>query len=60
MIEFVVFTVSLLTAVLAIALLRERRLRLALAVLLRRLLEHWRRQDANDLDGGVHRDRRRL
>ena len=37
-------------AVLAVGLLRERKLRLALAVLLRRLLERWRNADANPVD----------
>jgi hypothetical protein len=50
LIETVVFVVSLLAAVLAVGLLRERRLRLALAMLLRRLMERWRSGHADHVD----------
>jgi hypothetical protein len=50
LIEIVVFVVSLLAAVLAVGLLRERRLRLALAMLLKRLLERWRNGHADHVD----------
>jgi hypothetical protein len=48
--EIIVFMLSLLAAVLAVGLLRERRLRLALAVLLKRLLERWRSGHADHVD----------
>jgi len=47
----IVFGVSAVAVVLALALLRERRLRVGLVVLLKRLLERWRQGDALDLDG---------
>jgi hypothetical protein len=60
LISAIVLAVSSLAALLAVALLRERRLRFALAALLRRLLERWRQQNANEVGGGDRVDRRRL
>jgi hypothetical protein len=48
--EICLFVISFLAAVLAVGLLRERRLRLALAVLLKILLERWRTGHANEGD----------
>jgi putative copper export protein len=55
--EITVFVLSLLAAVLAVGLLRERRLRLALAVLLKRLLERWRNGHASAMDDDMVRTR---
>ena len=44
--QTVLFSVSILAAVLAIGLLRERRLRLALEALIAKLLKLWRNQNA--------------
>ena len=57
MIQTIVFVLSLLAALLAVGLLRERRLRLALAMLLRRLMERWRNSDANHGNRDEHANR---
>ena len=60
LIESSVLALSILAALLAVGLLRERRLRLALATLLRRLLERWRRENASEDCSDDYVDRRRL
>ena len=67
MILSIVLALSLLAAVLAVALLRERRLRLALEALVSKLFNLWRNSHADDYqnksvvqpgDAGMDDDRR--
>ena len=51
MIASLVFAVSVVAALLAVALLRERRLRLALQTLVGKIIQLWRNPHANDPTG---------